>query len=333
MVLNKMKNITLILLNLFLLCKITAQNSDCLLLVDKGDSLIQNQKFDSGVNYYHLAKLCDPQLEPIINKKTKIVIALIKQGKTPEDIRYEAEQRIRYVSYEVEQRMSYEEEQRIRQAIKEAEQQQGVKKVPETKSEEIVDETLPTFTFNQCYATFDIPNYNFIRCQTLGNINEQLQLSLDKKGYTQRSYFSVKNGFAIVTQMEQYEQEDGTIRNDRTRWLEYPARDNFKGIIDYFTSVVMPNKGHFRIFVFVITDLPFKSNNERISKSEAAAWLNKGLNRLPQSIANIGFTERYVVSVLVYEFEVPESNRVAKQVCPTPRFDARTHLMRAGIGF
>lgn len=45
------------------------------------------------------------------------------------------------------------------------------------------------------------------------------------------------------------------------------------------------------------------------------------------------YTEGYAVSALVYEFEVPESNHVAKQICPTPKFDAHTHLMKAGFGF
>jgi hypothetical protein len=193
--------------------------------------------------------------------------------------------------------------------------------------------TLPTFAFKKCYATFDIDKNKFIYNKTLGNVDEQLRLALDKRGYAQRSYFSVKNGFAIMTQMEQYNQADATSRNDRTRWLEQPARDNFSGIMDYFTSVLMPNKGYFRLFVFVVTDNAFKSKDAHVSKNEAAAWLSQGANRLPKSLADMPYTEGYNVSVLVYEFEVPESNRKAKQVCPTPKFDAKTHFMKAGIGF
>jgi hypothetical protein len=192
---------------------------------------------------------------------------------------------------------------------------------------------LPTFEFKTCYATFDLPKTTFSTIKTLGKVDEQLQLALDKQGFAQRSYFSVKNGFALVTQMEQYNQADGSSRNDRTRWLEFPARDNFSGIMDYFTSVLMPNKGYFRLFVFVVTDNAFKSKNERVSKTEATAWLSQGANRLPKVLVDMPYTEGYAVSVLVYEFEVPESNRKAKQVCPTPKFNARTHFMKAGIGF
>ena len=193
--------------------------------------------------------------------------------------------------------------------------------------------TLPTFEFKKCYATFDLDKTLFANKRTLGQVDEQLRLALDKRGYAQRSYFSVKNGYAIMTQMEQYNQSDATSRNDRTRWLEHPARDNFSGIMDYFTSVLMPNKGYFRLFVFVVTDNAFKSKDERVSKNEAAAWLSQGANRLPKVLADMPYTEGYNVSVLVYEFEVPESNRKAKQICPTPKFDAKTHFIKAGISF
>jgi hypothetical protein len=193
--------------------------------------------------------------------------------------------------------------------------------------------TLPTFEFKKCYATFDLDKNQFGNPKTLGKVDEQLRLALDKRGYAQRSYFSVKNGYAIMTQMEQFNKADATSRNDRTRWLEHPARDNFSGIMDYFTSVLMPNKGYFRLFVFVVTDNAFKSKDERVTKNEAAAWLSQGANRLPKVLADMPYTEGYNVSVLVYEFEVPESNRKAKQVCPTPKFDAKTHFKKAGFSF
>lgn len=191
---------------------------------------------------------------------------------------------------------------------------------------------LPTFTFQKCYTNCDLPSDKFAGSKTLGKVDEKIRLALDRRGYYNRSYFSVKNGFAVVTQMEQYNQNDGTIRNDRTRWLEYPARDNFAGVVDYLTSIVMPNKGYFRVFVFVVTNVAFTSSDQQVAKKEAAAWLSQGANRLPKDIANAAFTSDYAVSALVYEFEVPESNRKARQVCPAPYFDARTHLAKSQLG-
>ena len=166
----------------------------------------------------------------------------------------------------------------------------------------------------------------------LGDVDNKLRSALDNKGYTQRSYFYVPNGFALVTQLEQYNAKDATIRNDGTRWLDYPKQEGFSGIMSYISSFIMPNKGYFRLFVFIVTNEPFGGSKQKVSKSEASAWLNQGFNKLPNAIKNAPYTEGYAVTVLVYEFEVPESNRKAKQVCPTPLFDAQTHLKQAGIG-
>jgi hypothetical protein len=193
--------------------------------------------------------------------------------------------------------------------------------------------TLPTFEFKSCYTTSELPKTAFVNKKTLGQVDEQLQKGLTAKGFAERRYFSVKNGFALVTQMEQYNKKDATSRNDRTRWLDYPARSKFSGVMDYLTSVILPNKGHFRLFVFVVTNEAFKSTDAKVSKKEAAAWLGQGANRLPKLLAETPYTEGYAVNVLVYEFEVPESNRAAKQVCPTSKFNAAKHLEMAGLNF
>lgn len=194
---------------------------------------------------------------------------------------------------------------------------------------------MPSFPFPppSCYSRFEIPSTVFNNVKLLGDVDNKLRTAMDNKGYNQRSYFYVPNGFALVTQLEQYNVKDATIRNDATRWLDYPKQEAFSGIMSYISSFIMPNKGYFRLFVFIVTNEPFGGSKQKVSKSEASAWLNQGFNKLPTAIKNAPYTEGYAVTVLVYEFEVPESNRKAKQICPTPLFDAQTHLRQAGIGF
>ena len=192
---------------------------------------------------------------------------------------------------------------------------------------------LPTFTFMDCYTTALIDRNRFAGQSTLGAVNDNLCRALDGRGYRNRSYFSVKNGFALVTQMEQYNRSDATSRSEGARWLSNPAREDFAGLMDYITATFWPTKGYFRLFVFVVTDSTYRSSGEKVSKKDAEAWLCKGANRLPKEITAKPFTADHAVSVLVYEFEVPESTLRAKQICPTPYFDAGTHLSRAAIGF
>ncbi|MBK7938347.1 MAG: hypothetical protein IPJ82_15255 [Lewinellaceae bacterium] len=193
--------------------------------------------------------------------------------------------------------------------------------------------TMPGFPWPppSCHSRFELPEKLFSGIKTLGETDRKIRSALNAKGYTQYSYFSVPGGFAIVTQLEQYNGEDGSSRNDRTRWLDYPARDNFNGVMDYLKSLVMPQKGHFRLFVFIVTNQPFGGGANRVSKAQATAWLSQGFNKLPGSLAKVPFSSDYNVTALVYEFEVPETNRKPIQRCPSPLFDARTHLLKVGI--
>jgi hypothetical protein len=193
--------------------------------------------------------------------------------------------------------------------------------------------TLPSFPWPppQCNSQFELNSSLFSDATVLHDIDKNIRRSLNNKGYSQHAYFSVPNGFAIVTQLEQYNGSDGTSRSDKTRWFDYPTREEFSGVVDYIKSFFFPNKGYFRLFVFIATNQPFNSTNKRVTKTEASAWLSQGFNKLPNNIANMPFTEGYAVTCLVYEFEVPESNRKPNQICPSPRFNAKTHLARAGI--
>ncbi|MCB0545514.1 MAG: hypothetical protein KDC70_18450 [Saprospiraceae bacterium] len=193
--------------------------------------------------------------------------------------------------------------------------------------------TLPGFPWPppSCHTRFELPEKTGAAFKTLGDADVRLRRALDAKGYSQRSYFSVPDGFALVTQLEQYNGEDGAVRNDRTRWLDYPKKENFDGVMDYLKSLVMPQKGYFRLFVFVVTDRGFGGSAQRVSKAEATAWLSQGFNKLPASLAAANWSTGYGITALVYEFEVPESNRKPKQQCPTPHIDAQTHLKKSGI--
>jgi len=192
---------------------------------------------------------------------------------------------------------------------------------------------LPSFPWPPpaCNTRTELPKAVFKNCKVLGDVEGRLRKALEAKGYAQLSFFSVPNGFAAVTQLEQYQGADGSVRPDRTRWLEYPAIGTFTGVLDYLKALVVPQKGYFRLFVFVVTDQPFGGSETRVSKEQAAAWLNQGYNRLPNSLAALGYLPSYDVTALVYEFEVPESNRKPVQKCPSPRFSAKTHLRKSGI--
>ena len=151
---------------------------------------------------------------------------------------------------------------------------------------------------------------------------------MNQQGYVYRTFLSVPNGFALVTQMEQYN-NDYTHRVDENRWANAPIGESFTGYLDYFKRLLMPSKAYYRTFVFIVTTDVFSQQGQNVSKDAASAWYGRGINRLPKSIANLPYTEGVTVTALVYEFEVPESNRKPNQKCPS--VNTQLHLAKSGI--
>ena len=143
-------------------------------------------------------------------------------------------------------------------------------------------------------------------------------------------YMSVPDGFAIVAQMEQYNKDGSRMEGSTYRWVDYPPQESFSLSWNYIKSLIYPKKGYFRMFVFIITSQSYSSTKTKVSKNEAAAWHSQGVNRLPKQIAGMPFSDDYSVSLLVYEFEVPESNHKPKQSCPCLH-QAKEHLELSGL--
>jgi hypothetical protein len=193
---------------------------------------------------------------------------------------------------------------------------------------------LPSFTWPPPpqYTSHVLPKtlYEPKSVPTLGHIDEKICRALDSKGYSQRSYYCVPNGFALVTQLEQFNKA-GTSKSEEARWLDYPVQDNFDGLWSYLKALVTPSVGNFRVFVFVVSDKTF---SQQLSKSipikEAEGWIGRGGRWLPDAVANIQNNTNYRVTVLVYEFETSQANRASKQKHPC-LLTGQKHLETSGL--
>ncbi len=183
----------------------------------------------------------------------------------------------------------------------------------------------------QCYQSAELQFSSFAEAKTLGAVGKKIALAFEHKGYPFR-FMSVPDGFAVVTQLEQY-QEDGSIQIDPiTRWKELPEAESFSLSLTYLKSLIFPRKAHLRLFAVLVTQQGYPSNEEHISKDDAKAWIRKGVNRLPKIIVEKPFSSRYSVDVLVYEFEVPETTFIPWQHCPC-HLTAREHLQKTGLDY
>lgn len=181
----------------------------------------------------------------------------------------------------------------------------------------------------ECHTAYELPTGVFSNCRNLGQVSRKITKALGSEDYPYR-FMSVPDGFVIVAQMEQYN-ADGSIMNGSShRWVDYPPQESFGLSWKYIRSLIYPKKGYLRMFVFIITSQSYSSTKTKISKSDAAAWLSQGVNRLPKRISGMPFSNDYSVSLLVYEFEVPESNHRAEQSCPC-QYQAKDHFKLSGM--
>lgn len=155
-------------------------------------------------------------------------------------------------------------------------------------------------------ATHPLSGY-FGTCKYLRDVDAKLCRALEAVGYYEKGYFYVKDGFALVTRMEQM-RGDGFSLSEANRWNSKPVREEEFSITGYLKAIFTSQPGFFRVFVFIATDEIFvPDKNRKVGSTEISAWSGEGANRLPAAIGNIPFSvQNSHVEAFVYEIEVKD---------------------------
>lgn len=189
---------------------------------------------------------------------------------------------------------------------------------------------LPLFNLRGCPQFYDMPSSFLSNCMKLEDVDHLLKSSLNQLGYSQLSYYYAPNGFALLTPVEQIN-KDGLALPGAERWKDYPAGSRFDGVLDYLSSLILPKPGHFRLFIFLVTDQNVRHSGQKIKADEVQAWLQNGGYWLPEVIGSQDFTPGHHLTVLVFEFQAPESTKKLSQQCSNQLFTPVEHLSRAGL--
>jgi hypothetical protein len=169
------------------------------------------------------------------------------------------------------------------------------------------------------------------RAQIFSDIDGILIAALNAGGYTARSYYSVPNGFALATRIEQIN-EDGTPKTPPARFAIEPEPVSILRPMDYLKALLKGVPGYYRVIVFIVTDTPFQASGERPTEAQATEWVSSGVNVLPRAIGDLPFTRDVNCTALVYEFtRKPGADPDATQFDTPGRLDAMTHLVKSGI--
>jgi len=165
---------------------------------------------------------------------------------------------------------------------------------------------------------------------TLGDVDKRITDALSLGGYDEKSYYGVPNGFAVVTRLEQINPDGYPVYS--SRWASEIAPVNIKGfsLSKYLEALFSVPKGHYRIFVFIVTsDLVIQSGTP-VSQGEAQTWFVEGANKLPTSMKSLPYTTEHTSTVYVYEFVQSGVGENANQNIPSG-ITGRQHLERAGL--
>lgn len=163
----------------------------------------------------------------------------------------------------------------------------------------------------------------------LSDVDLRLTGALEANGYFESSYYSVPDGFALVTKMEQI-RADGAPESEPGRWsLEVPRLNGFS-LSAYLQALFTARPGRYRVIAFIVTPHPFRQSGVEVTAQEAAAWLSGGLDRLPAPLGAREFGPDHACTALIYEFirltESDEPKFLAPGALP-----GRIHLQKSGL--
>lgn len=142
---------------------------------------------------------------------------------------------------------------------------------------------------------------------SLENLHSVIIEALQYGGYYQKTYFNLVDGIAILTPIEQIDHKGEVIPNNR--WTQSIAVPQIVTIGDYFRSLLFPNVGRYRTFLFWISRDPLTFSETEMGQYNFNALISEGT---PDGIRLIQSKEKklgYNCSILIYEFIKKENEK------------------------
>lgn len=164
---------------------------------------------------------------------------------------------------------------------------------------------------------------------SLGDAGNRLQRAFGQAGYLEHSYYAVPGGFAIVTRIEQMD-DDGDRLEGSERY-ELPgtrARDSLSSLL--YSLFVNAPPGYYRYIVVVVSVRPFATRNRLLDDEEALRRLRSGANSLSSIYSRVPFSDDYNVDALIYEFRWDGADGEVRMLEPG-RVSPQNHLTRTGL--
>jgi hypothetical protein len=169
---------------------------------------------------------------------------------------------------------------------------------------------------------------------TVGEGAERLETALSEAGYSERSYYAVPGGFALVTRVEQIE-DDGRPKGERRWAMDTVVRAEFslETVLEALRALFARRAGLFRLLVLVLTPEEWiPAAGEALDAEETRGLVAAGLVRPPRELTGLALTDDHHVTLLVYEIEKDAAEHELEVVPAgsSPR-TALQHFKRSGL--
>lgn len=185
---------------------------------------------------------------------------------------------------------------------------------------------MPDFPWNPPRATAKTVFSVATPQATLGSEAQRLAASLGALGYDQLSFYGVPGGFAVVTRVERIEPDGRNASVDR--WSTALASQSSPCIRCILSALFKARSGHYRQFVFVLTDAPVVDDGEPLGLT-GALELEHGAGGLPVTLAARPIETGHRWTVLVYVYE--KKNISGKARLLESFLSAGEHLKATGV--
>lgn len=166
---------------------------------------------------------------------------------------------------------------------------------------------------------------------TLAQVAERVERALSHNGYSSPGYYSVPNGFAMLTQLERINPDATPVPPDR-RWKVKlsPASLASFNLMAYLKALLGKDPGLFRVIAFVFTAEPIVASEVKPEMDEAKYWVSQGGTTLPRKFAAQPYASDMIATALIYEFEIPAPGAAPRQRKPSEH-NGYQHLKAARI--
>ncbi len=164
---------------------------------------------------------------------------------------------------------------------------------------------------------------------SLRDVGTRLQRAFGQAGYLEHSFYAAPGGFAVVTRIEQMDDNGNRLRgSERFALPGTRTRDSLSSLL--YSLFVNAPPGYYRYIVIVVSARPFATRNRLLDDEEALRRLRSGANSLTSVYSRVPFSDEYSVDALIYEFRWNGADGDVLMLEPG-RVSPQDHLTRTGL--